>query len=172
MKKLLFFTLLPLAIATSFPVLAVPSCPLPQRFFRVENPQGKVLYRVRSKTDTYDYWQVSHNREGQTLKFVAVIRRDSKGKCYLADEDSSGEAGTMTKGVPRSVAKAFALKLVQDSIKTNGRDAIQSNLDKMGRDDVMGQEMVDALTSLNFKVPSNIRVDRYWNGPLRQETYK
>jgi hypothetical protein len=155
-----------------FPTWAGPSCPLPRELGRIDNPQGKKLYTIRYKGDTYTYWNVLYQSEGKTLNFETVLRRDAKERCFLAYADPAGEAGSMTKGVPRTVAKAFSLRLMEDAIKTEGRASIQANINKMGSDDVMSQELLDTLTSLDFKVPSSIRVNRYWNGPLTQEKYK
>jgi hypothetical protein len=171
MKKTTLLSIALLGLFSS-PVWADPSCPLPRDLGRIDNPQGKKLYTVRYNSDIYTYWNVAYQREGQTFNFETVLRQDSKGRCYVADADPSGEGGSMTKGVPRKVAKTFSLRIVQDAIKTKGRESIQANINKTGRDYLMGQETVDALTSLNFKVPSSIRVDPYWDGSLTQRKYR
>jgi hypothetical protein len=173
MRKTILLSIALFGLA-SFPSWAGPSCSLPNELGRIDKFQGKKLYSIRYKGDLYTYWDVFYKNkgDGQTYKFETVLRQDAKGRCFLAHTDPSGEAGTMTKGVPRSVAKAFALKVMQDAVKAEGRESVQANINKMGSNDVLSQELLDALIALGFKVPSSIRLDRYWNGRLTQETYK
>jgi hypothetical protein len=160
----LFFSIIPSAFAKNV-------CRLPNSLGRIVNPHGAPLYSVKVGTDTYTYWEISYLRERLATVFYTVVKQDAIGRCFVAFTDPSGDADTMTKGVPKAVAITFSEESLKDAINHRGREAIQRDLDKFSSEDIIYPEQRDAYLKMGFKIPSSAHVSNYWSGLLKQSQY-
>lgn len=109
-------------------------------------------------------WTLTKVISNQNTGGFNVVYRLKNNTCYLTFDDVSGDAYSLSEGVPKPVAIAFAKAYVKNFVAKYGRDKLVQKYQKYT---TIAPEDAEAMNSAGLPLPKGIKI-LPWGTPEKE----